>query len=95
MKKEEETKSQIEKIIEIKNKEREIADLFYELCPHVPPQILGLTVRQTIENFKELENLYNPNIETKLYKQKVQKIPSVIKEQKMLDDNYLNIPRID
>lgn len=107
-------KTELEKIIEIKNKEREIADLFYELCPHVPPQILGLTVRQTIENFKELENLYNPNIkkdyksnaidsikyanELMLSKDTIigkPEIPSVIKEQKMLDDNYLNIPRID
>lgn len=110
----EKLQSAIEKEIERKNLEREIADIFYKMCPSVPPQILGLTVRQTIENFKELENLYNPNIkkdyksnaidsikyanELMLSKDTIigkPEIPSVIKEQKMLDDNYLNIPRID
>lgn len=58
----EETKSQIKQIIEIKNIERQIADLFYKMCPNVPPQTLAISVRQTIENFKELNSLYNPNI---------------------------------
>lgn len=55
----EETKSQIEQLIEIKNIERKIADLFYKMCPNVPPQALAIAVRQTIENFKELNNLYS------------------------------------
>lgn len=54
--------SALEKEIERKKLEREIADIFYKLCPSVPPQMLAVAVRQTIENFKELENLYNPNI---------------------------------
>lgn len=58
----EETKSQIEKLIEEKNIERQIADLFYKMCPNVPPQTLAIAVRQTIENFKELDSLYNPKI---------------------------------
>ena len=58
----EETKSQIKQMIEIKNIERQIADLFYKMCPNVPPQTLAITVRQTIENFKELDSLYNPKI---------------------------------
>lgn len=54
-----EIKEGIENLIAEKNKEREIADLFYKICPNVPPQILASTVRQTIENFKRLDNLYN------------------------------------
>lgn len=93
----EETKSQIEKLIEEKNIERQIADLFYKMCPNVPPQTLAIAVRQTIENFKKLDSLYNPKIEIKmkLYNQKAEEISSVMKEQKMLDDNYFHIPKID
>lgn len=57
------TQKEIKNIIEQKNIERQIADLFYKKCSNVPPQILASTVRQTIENFKELDNLYNPKIE--------------------------------
>lgn len=64
----EETKSQIERLIEIKNIEREIADLFYKMCPKVPPQTLAIAVRQTIENFKDLNNLYNPKTKTEIVK---------------------------
>lgn len=57
----EETKSQIEQLIEIKNIERQIADLFYKMCPNVPPQTLASTVMETINNFKELDKLYRRN----------------------------------
>ena len=52
-------KSDIERMIEMKNRERQIADLFYQMCPSVPPQLLASTVRETIENFKQLQNLYS------------------------------------
>lgn len=54
-----EIKEGIENLIAEKNKEREIADLFYKICPNVPPQILASAVRETIDNFKRLNNLYN------------------------------------
>lgn len=108
-----EIKEEIANMIKEKNIEMQIADLFYKMCPNVPPQLLASTVMQTIGNFKEIDSLYNPNIK-KDYKYNAidslkcieeilskntiigkPEIPSVIKEQKMLDDNYLNIPRID
>lgn len=47
--------------IEKESKKMQIANLFYEICPHVPPQILATTVNQTMKNFEELEQLYSPN----------------------------------
>lgn len=115
-----EIKEEIANMIKEKRMEKEIADLFYKMCPKVPSQTLAIAVRQTIENFKELDSLYNPNIkkdykynaidslkyiEGMLSKETVIKldgkklgelnIPSVIKEQKMYDDNYKNTPKID
>lgn len=99
----EETKSQIERLIEIKNLEREIADIFYKMCPSVPPQTLATEVRQTLDNFKNLEKLYENNsnkrknifsIDSLEYMKNID-IPSTIKEQKMLDDNYKHTPRIN
>lgn len=62
IKEKEKIKSQIERLIEEKNIEREVADLFYKMCSNVPPQTLAMAVRQTIENFRELDKLYDPNI---------------------------------
>lgn len=90
-----EIKEEIANMIKEKNIEMQIADLFYKMCPNVPPQLLASTVMQTIGNFKELDSLYNPKIKMKLYNQKAEEISSVMKEQKMLDDNYLHIPKID
>lgn len=78
--------------IEKESKKMQIANLFYEICPHVPPQILATTVNQTMKNFEELDQLYSPNYITAI---KSKNIPSTIKESKMLDDNYTHIPRID
>ena len=52
-------KSDIERMIEMKNRERQIVDLFYQMCPSVPPQLLASTVIETIENFRQLQNLYS------------------------------------
>lgn len=90
-----EIKEEIANMIKEKSIEMQIADLFYKMCPNVPPQLLASTVRKTIDNFKELDSLYNPKIKMKLYNQKAEEISSVMKEQKMLDDNYLHIPKID
>lgn len=57
-----EIKEEIANMIKEKNIEMQIADLFYKMCPNVPPQLLASTVMQTIGNFKELDSLYNPNI---------------------------------
>ena len=59
MEEKERLQNALEKEIERKNLEREIADIFYKMCPNVPPQALAIAVRQTIENFKELNNLYS------------------------------------
>ena len=93
----EETKSQIEKLIEEKNKERQIADLFYKMCPNVPPQLLASIVIETINNFRELNKLYSKKVSIKIDSEKIGMldIPSVIKEQKMYNDNYKNTPKID
>lgn len=90
-----EIKEEIANMIKEKSIEMQIADLFYKMCPNVPAQLLASTVMQTIGNFKELDSLYNPKIKMKLYNQKAEEISSVMKEQKMLDDNYLHIPKID
>lgn len=90
-----EIKEEIANMIKEKSIEMQIADLFYKMCSNVPPQLLASTVMQTIGNFKELDSLYNPKIKMKLYNQKAEEISSVMKEQKMLDDNYLHIPKID
>lgn len=105
----EETKSQIERLIEIKNIEREIADLFYKMCPNVPPQTLAITVRQTIENFKELNSLYNPKIkkdykdnivdslkyiEGMLSKDTIIRKPETATEIKIMQEYENHIPRI-
>lgn len=105
----EETKSQIKQIIEIKNIERQIADLFYKMCPNVPPQTLAITVRQTIENFKELNSLYNLKIkkdykdnivdrlkyiEGMLSKDTIIEKPETATEIKIMQEYENHIPRI-
>lgn len=57
-KKEDEIHDLLKQTIARKDIERQIADLFYKLCPHVPPQLLATTVMQTLDNFKSLENIY-------------------------------------
>lgn len=53
-----ELSEELSKVIERKNLERELGDIFYKICPNVPATILALTVRQTIDNFKILDDLY-------------------------------------
>ena len=57
-KKEDEIHDLLKQTIARKDIERQIADLFYKLCPHVPPQLLAATVMQTLDNFKNLEKMY-------------------------------------
>lgn len=57
-KKEDEIHDLLKQTIARKDIERQIADLFYKLCPHVPPQLLATTVMQTLDNFKSLEYIY-------------------------------------
>lgn len=121
-KKEDEIHDLLKQTIARKDIERQIADLFYKLCPHVPPQLLATTVMQTLDNFKNLEKMYiggsterdtrddaadalryaveyslNPELFKCSYQQSLipNEIPSTIREQKMLDDNYKHVPRID
>lgn len=56
--KEDEIHDLLKQTIARKDIERQIADLFYKLCPHVPPQLLAATVMQTLDNFKNLEKMY-------------------------------------
>lgn len=120
--KEDEIHDLLKQTIARKDIERQIADLFYKLCPHVPPQLLATTVMQTLDNFKNLEKMYigssterdtrddatdalryaveyslNPELFKCSYQQSLipNEIPSTIREQKMLDDNYKHVPRID
>ena len=111
MQEEEKTKSQIEQLIEIKNIERQIADLFYRMCPNVPAKTLASTVRETINNFKELDKLYNPNIkkdyktneidnlkyanELMLSKDTIIGKPETATEIKLIQEYENHIPRID
>lgn len=74
----EETKSQIERLIEIKNIEREIADLFYKMCPNVPPQTLATAVRQTIEGYRNLEYLYSIR---KIPEDKLKKAEKIVEDE--------------
>ena len=99
----EETKSQIERLIEIKNLEREIADIFYKLCPSVPPQTLATAVRQTIEGYRILEYLYRTDripekelkraIELEEEKRKIEKLSKETKISK--EEIEKHITRID
>lgn len=57
-KKEDEIHDLLKQTIARNDIERQIADLFYKLCPHVPPQLLATTVMQTLDNFKNLERIY-------------------------------------
>lgn len=79
----EKLQSALEKEIERKNLEREIADIFYKMCPNVPPQMLSTAVRQTIEGYRNLEYLYS-----------IRKIPETATEIKMFYENENHIPRI-
>lgn len=109
-KKEDEIHDLLKQTIARKDIERQIADLFYKLCPHVPPQLLAATVMQTLDNFKELENLYNSNIkkdyksnaidsikyanELMLSKDTIIGKPESATEIKMFYENENHIPRI-
>ena len=105
-----EIKEGIENLIAEKNKEREIADLFYKICPNEPPQILASAVRQTIENFRELDKLYNPNIKKEykanaidslkyiegiLSKNTIIGKPETATEVKLMNEYENHIPKID
>lgn len=54
----EEFAEELSKVITRKNLERELAEIFYKMCPNVPPQILAINVRRTIDNFKILDDFY-------------------------------------
>ena len=84
--------SALEKEIERKNLEREIADIFYKMCPNVPPQTLAIAVRQTIEKFKELDSLYSGK-ESKIAPTTDDNLVETIKEYKkgLLYDGPINL----
>lgn len=108
--KEDEIHDLLKQTIARKDIERQIADLFYKLCPHVPPQLLATAVRQTIENFRELDKIYNPKIkkdykanaidslkyanELILSKDTIIGKPETATEIKMFYENENHIPRI-
>ena len=54
----EEFAEELSKVIKRKNLERELGEIFYKMCPNVPPQILATSVRQTMDNFRILDDFY-------------------------------------
>lgn len=54
----EEVAEELSKVIKRKNLERELGEIFYKMCPNVPPQTLAISVRQTIDNFRILDDFY-------------------------------------
>lgn len=54
----EEFEEKLSKVITRKNLERELGEIFYKMCPNVPPQTLATSVRQTIDNFRILDDFY-------------------------------------
>lgn len=74
----EKLQSALEKEIERKNLEREIADIFYKLCPSVPPQMLATAVRQTIEGYRNLEYLYSIR---KIPEDKLKKAEKIVEDE--------------
>lgn len=95
----EKLQSAIEKEIERKNLEREIADIFYKMCPNVPPQMLATAVRQTIEGYRNLEYLYSIR---KIPEDKLKKAMTIVEEEMLSKDTKISkeeiekhIPRID
>ena len=91
--------SALEKEIERKNLEREIADIFYKMCPNVPPQMLATAVRQTIEGYRNLEYLYSIR---KIPEDKLKKAMTIVEEEMLSKETKISkeeiekhIPRID
>lgn len=103
MEEKERLQNALEKEIERKNLEREIADIFYKLCPSVQPQMLATAVRQTIEGYRILEYLYRTDripekelkraIELEEEKRKIEKLSKETKISK--EEIEKHITRID
>ena len=55
---EEKIAEELIKMIERKRKEKQILDIIYELFPNIPAETLANTVRETIEQYKLLNDLY-------------------------------------
>jgi hypothetical protein len=91
--------SALEQEVERKNLEREIADIFYKMCPNVPPQMLATAVRQTIEGYRNLEYLYSIR---KIPEDKLKKAMTIVEEKMLSKETKISkeeiekhIPRID
>lgn len=98
-KKEDEIHDLLKQTIARKDIERQIADLFYKLCPHVPPQMLATAVRQTIEGYRNLEYLYSIR---KIPEDKLKKAMTIVEEEMLSKETKISkeeiekhIPRID
>lgn len=99
MEEKERLQNALEKEIERKNLEREIADIFYKMCPNVPPQMLAIAVRQTIEGYRNLEYLYSIR---KIPEDKLKKAMTIVEEEMLSKETKISkeeiekhIPRID
>ena len=95
----EKLQSALEKEIERKNLEREIADIFYKMWPNAPPQMLATAVRQTIEGYRSLEYLYSIR---KIPEDKLKKAMTIVEEEMLSKETKISkeeiekhIPRID
>lgn len=99
MEEEKKLQSALEQEVERKNLEREIADIFYKMCPNVPPQMLATAVRQTIEGYRNLEYLYSIR---KIPEDKLKKAMTIVEEKMLSKETKISkeeiekhIPRID
>ena len=87
MEEKERLQNALEKEIERKNLEREIADIFYKMCPNVPPQMLATAVRQTIEGYRNLEYLYSIR---KIPKDKLKKAMTIVEEEMLSKETKIS-----
>lgn len=92
MEEKERLQNALEKEIERKNLEREIADIFYKMCPNVPPQMLATAVRQTIEGYRNLEYLYSIR---KIPEDKLKKAEKIVEDEIVKEKIEKHITRID
>lgn len=92
MEEKEKLQNALEKEIERKKLEREIADIFYKMCPNVPPQMLATAVRQTIEGYRNLEYLYSIR---KIPEDKLKKAEKIVEDEIVKEKIEKHITRID
>ena len=92
MEEEKKLQSALEQEVERKNLEREIADIFYKLCPSVPPQMLATAVRQTIEGYRNLEYLYSVH---RISEESLKKAMTIVEDEMTSKETKINKEEIE